>query len=281
MRILVTGAAGQLGDALRRTLEPQHDVTWTDREELDVRELASVRDCVRTVRPEAIVHLAAITQVDACEGMPAVAFEINALGTRYVALAAREARARLLFVSTDYVFDGLQTRPYGEYDTPRPLNIYGWSKLHGERAVEHLVERHFIVRTSGLFGAGWPCFPEAILRAAQTEARLQVVNDQVCRPTYVDHLAEAIAAMLATEDYGRFHVASAGETSWFDFARAIMEAAGLRRPRIDAVSSAQLGRPAPRPARSVLDTHAYELTLGRVLPHWRDGLAQFLAQRGR
>ncbi len=281
MRILVTGAAGLLGDALRRVLESQHDVTWTDREELDVRELASVRACVQTVRPEAILHLAAITQVDACEGMPAVAFEVNALGTRYVALAAREAQARLLFVSTDYVFDGLQTRPYGEYDTPHPLNIYGWSKLHGERAVEALVERHFIVRTSGLFGAGRPCFPEAILRAAQTESRLHVVNDQVCRPTYADHLADAIAAILTTEDYGRFHVASAGETSWFDFARAIMDAAGLRRPRIEAVSSAQLGRPAPRPARSVLDTRAYELTLGRALPHWREGLTEFLAQRGR
>jgi len=213
--------------------------------------------------------------------MPAVAFEVNALGTRYVALAAREAQARLLFVSTDYVFDGLQTRPYGEYDTRRPLNIYGWSKLHGERAVEALVERHFIVRTSGLFGAGRPCFPEAILRAAQTESRLRVVGDQVCRPTYAGHLADAIAAILATEDYGRFHVASAGETSWFDFARAIMEAAGLRRPRVEAVSSADLGRPAPRPARSVLDTRAYELTLGRGLPHWREGLTEFLAQRGR
>jgi dTDP-4-dehydrorhamnose reductase len=280
MKILVTGAAGQLGDALRRVLEPRHAVLWTDREELDVRDLAAVRACVQSERPEAIVHLAAVTQVDACEGMPEVAFEVNALGTRYVALAARQAKARLLFVSTDYVFDGCERRAYREYDTPRPLNIYGWSKLHGERAVECLVSRHFIVRTSGLFGAGRPCFPEAILRALASGGRVPVVQDQVCRPTFVGHLAQGIGEILESEDYGRFHVASAGETSWFDFACAIAEAAGYRRTSIEAITSAALARPAARPANSVLDTHAFELTFGRVMPHWRDGLTEFLAQRG-
>lgn len=278
MKILVTGAGGQLGEALRRALEPRHEVLWTDREELDVRDLAAVRDCVQSERPAAILHLAALTQVDACEGMPEMAFEVNSLGARYVALAAREAGARLLFVSTDYVFDGRQARPYAEYDTPRPLNIYGWSKLHGERAVEALVERHFVVRTSGLFAPGHACFPEAILRAAESGS-VRVVTDQTCRPTSAAHLAAAIGGLIESEDYGRFHIASAGPVSWYEFARAILTEAGLRRVRLEGIASAELGRPAPRPAQSVLDTHAYELTSGRVLPHWREGLAEFVAQR--
>ncbi|MBM3317614.1 MAG: dTDP-4-dehydrorhamnose reductase [Candidatus Eisenbacteria bacterium] len=279
MRILVTGAGGQLGEALRRVLEPRHAVVWTDREELDVRDLEAMRDCARAERPEAILHLAAVTQVDACESAPQMTFEVNALGARYAALAARECGARLLFTSTDYVFDGEQERPYAEYDTPRPLNVYGWSKLHGERAIEALTERHFIVRTSGLFGAGRPCFPEAILRAAAERGSVRVVGDQVCRPTFVAHLAEAIGALIETEDYGRYHVASAGATSWHAFAREILDAAGMRRVRAEAITSAELARPAARPARSVLDTRAYELTRGRALPHRRDGLAEFLAQR--
>jgi len=280
MRILVTGSDGLLGEALRRVLTQRHDVIWTDREDLDVRDLGSVRACVQAERPAAIIHLAAITQVDACERSPESAFEVNALGTRYVALAAREIEARLLFVSTDYVFDGALGRAYREYDTPAPLNVYGWSKLHGERAVEALVPRHFIVRTSGLFGAGRPCFPEAILRAVTRDGCAHVVDDQVCRPTYAGDLAAAAATIIAGEEYGRYHVASAGETSWFAFAQAVLEQAGsLRADVLRPVASAALKRAARRPAHSVLDTRAYEWTFGQALPHWSEGLARFWDER--
>ncbi len=279
MRILVTGAAGQLGRAMRTVLSGPHEVTWTDQEDLDVRDAAAVRARVRAERPAAIVHLAALTQVDACESAPEPVLQVNTLGTRYVALAAEEVGARLLFTSTDYVFDGTLGRAYSEYDSPHPLNVYGWSKLHGERIVQSLVRRHFVVRTSGLFGVGGANFPEAILRAAATGA-VQVVADQVCRPTYVADLAAALGIILASENYGIFHVASCGETSWFEFARAIVAAAGGDPALVKPITTEQLARPARRPAQSVLDTTAYETTFERALPHWRVGLQTFLHLRG-
>jgi len=279
MRILVTGADGQLGAALRPQLESRHDIVWTDRDDLDVRDLAGVRAGLLAQRPELILHLAAWTQVDACEQHPDRAYEVNALGTRYVALAAREIGARVLLVSTDYVFDGELGRPYREYDNPAPLNVYGWSKLNAERILAALVPEHIIVRTSGLFGSGGANFPEAILRAAAGEGRLRVVDDQVCRPTYAPHLAEALAAIVAAPQPGSYHVASAGETSWCAFAREILSAAGGDPKRVEPVSSAAWGRPARRPRQSVLDTHAFEMTCGHVLPHWREGLGDFLRQR--
>jgi len=279
MRILVTGAAGQLGQALRGVLEPRHEVAWTDREELDVRDLSAVRAFVREQRPAAIVHLAALTDVDGCERHPEIAFEVNSLGGRYTALAAREAGARLLLVSSDYVFDGRLERPYREYDNPDPVNVYGWSKLHAERALRELGGDSVIVRTSGLFGAGGRNFPEAILQATRSGAAVEVVRDQICRPTYAPHLAAAIGLMLEARNPGTYHVASAGEASWFEFARAVVAAAGRDPALVIPITSDRLGRPARRPAQSVLDTRAYELTFGQVLPSWSEGLAEFLALR--
>jgi len=279
MRILVTGADGQLGHALRPVLEPRHTVQWTDLHQLDVCDPASVRAGVRAAAPEVILHLAAWTDVDRCEAEPEQAFRVNALGTRHVAQAAVEAGARLVFLSTDYVFDGRQERSYREEDAPRPLNVYGRSKLDAEATVQALVAGHRIVRTSGLFGAGERNFPAAILRASARDGRVRVVTDQVCRPTYAGHLAEALGAILTSTANGIVHVASAGATSWFEFARAVLRAAGADPDVVDPISSEALGRPARRPANSVLDTAVYDAASGRPLPHWSEGLADFLAAR--
>jgi dTDP-4-dehydrorhamnose reductase len=276
MRLLVTGASGQLGQALRACLEPRHEVVWTDLEDLDVRDLAGVRGFIGELRPQGVLHLAATTQVDACESRPEATYEVNALGTRYVALAAAEAGAELLFISTDYVFDGTSPRPYLEYDDCVPLNIYGRSKLYGERAVAAILPRHYIVRTSGLFGPGGRNFVEAILTARQRGDRLRVVRDQVCRPTCAAHLAEALRRMVGSGNYGTYHVASTGETSWFDLARAVLSEAGHDPAAVEPITSAELQRPARRPAYSVLDTRAYELTFGHGLPNWREGLRAHL-----
>ncbi len=278
MRLLVTGANGQLGQALRASLEPRHEVLWTDLDDLDVRDLAGVRGFIGEHRPQAVLHLAATTQVDACESRPEATYEINALGTRYVALAAAEAGAELLFVSTDYVFDGRSPRPYLEYDDRAPLNVYGRSKLYAERAVVAILPRHYIVRTSGLFGPGGRNFVEAILAARARGERLRVVRDQFCRPTYAAHLAEALRRIVGSGNYGTYHVASAGETSWFDFARAILAEAGHDPAGIEAITSEALRRPAQRPANSVLDTRAYELTFGHALPNWSEGLRVLLGR---
>lgn len=277
MKVLVTGSGGQLGQALRERLGDGHEVIWTDLDELDVRDLPATRELLAESCPDAVLHLAAMTQVDQCEQQPQRAYEVNALGTRYLALAAREVGAELLMISTDYVFDGRAGRAYLEYDDPNPLNAYGRSKFHGERAVQALCPRHYIVRTSGLFGPGGPNFVEAILRAVREKKRLAVVADQVCRPTYADHLAGAVVQIAGSGNYGIYHVASAGETSWAHFARAILSEAGLTRVAVDDITTADLARPAARPAYSVLDTRAFELTFGDALASWRDGLAEYLA----
>ncbi len=278
MRILVTGANGQLGHALRAALEPRHEVTWTDLEELDVRDLAAVRGLMGAERPQAVLHLAATTQVDACEARPEATHEINALGARYVAIAAAEAGAEMVFISTDYVFNGRAGRPYLEYDDCDPLNVYGLSKLHGERVVAAILPRHYVVRTSGLFGPGGRNFIAAILAACGRGEPLRVVRDQICRPTYAEHLAEAIRRLVGSGAYGTYHVASAGEASWYEVARTVLAQAGQAACPIEPISSQDLGRPARRPPYSVLDTRAYELTFGHALPNWKDGLRAYLGQ---
>jgi dTDP-4-dehydrorhamnose reductase len=277
MRILVTGANGQLGQALRAALEPRHDVMWTDLEDLDVRDLAGVRGFVGEQRPEAVLHLAATTQVDACEARPEATYEVNALGARYVALAAAEAGAEMVFISTDYVFNGRAGRAYLEYDDCDPLNVYGHSKLYGERAVTTLLARHYVVRTSGLFGPGGRNFVMAILAARARGEHLRVVRDQICRPTYAEHLAEAIRRIVGSGNYGTYHVASTGEASWFEIARTILAEAGFAAYEVEPIASSELARPAQRPAYSVLDTRAYELTFGHALPNWKEGLRAYLA----
>jgi dTDP-4-dehydrorhamnose reductase len=277
MKILVTGADGQLGQALRPVLEPRHKVRWTDLHDLDVCDAADTLAAVRESRPEVILHLAAWTDVDACEAEPERALRVNALGTRHVAQAAAVVGARVVFLSTDYVFDGRLARPYRESDAPNPLNVYGRSKLEGEAAVRSLAARYRIVRTSGLFGPGGRNFPAAILRARARDGRVRVVTDQVCRPTYTGHLVEALAAIVETEADGVLHVASEGATSWYEFARAILRAAGADETAVEPITSAALARPARRPENSVLATQAYETGYGCRLPHWAEGLSEFLA----
>jgi dTDP-4-dehydrorhamnose reductase len=262
-------------------LEPRHEVRWTDLPELDVGEREAPAAAARAVRPEAILHLAAWTDVDGCEREPERAARVNARGTRHVVEAAAEVGARVVFLSTDYVFDGRLARPYRETDPPGPINVYGRSKLEGEAAVAAAGARHWIVRTSGLFGPGGANFPAAILRAHARGGRIRVVEDQVCRPTWAAHLAEALAAIVGAEGGGTLHVASAGATSWFEFARAVLRAAGADDAAVTPIRSAELDRPAARPANSVLDTTAYETAFGARLPHWSEGLGAWIAEHGR
>jgi dTDP-4-dehydrorhamnose reductase len=278
MKILVTGSDGQLGRALRPVLDAAHEVVWGDLPDLDVRNWADLRNLVRGQRPNLILHLAALTDVDVCEQDIEQAFAVNALGTRAVAIAAREVAARLFFVSTDYVFDGSSRDPYQEYDTPGPLNCYGRSKLHGERAVRELAPEHCIVRTSGLFGPGGRNFAKSIWEAQARQQPLRVVADQTCRPTFAGDLAVALGALIEGGHVGTFHVASRGAVRWSEFARAVVQASGGEGADVVEISSTELRRPAPRPAYSVLATRAYEILTGRELPHWREGLAAYVRE---
>jgi len=280
MRLLIAGAAGMLGrDVQAAAGAAGHDFTALSRAELDITKLAAVAEAVATSRADAVINCAAYTNVDGAESDPDAAHAVNGTGAGNVAKAAAQAGAWTVHVSSDYVFDGDNDRPYVESDEPRPQSVYGASKLAGERAVAVAApKRHTTVRSSWLFGTGGPCFPATMLRLAGEREELTVVDDQVGCPTYTGHLAGALVAIATTPlpPVGVLHVAAAGECSWFEFAIEILRRAGAGT-RVLPGRTADLGRPAPRPAYSVLRSER-----GRqapLLPDWGDGLDEYLATR--
>jgi dTDP-4-dehydrorhamnose reductase len=266
VKILLTGAGGQLGRALRQALAG-HAVVALDHAALDIGRWEEVRAAVRTHRPDLVLNAAAYTRVDEAETDAGTAYIVNARGARNLALGATEAGAALLQVSTDYVFDGASPRPYHEFDRPRPVSVYGASKLAGEQAVRELTPRHYVVRTAWLYDANGRNFPNALRRLAG-EPEVRVVSDQYGSPTYAPHLAQAIARLIESGAYGTYHLAGQGAASWFDLARRL----GIATPVVP-VSTAEFPRPAPRPRYSVLTTLQDPAIL---LPPWEQGLAAYV-----
>ncbi len=281
MRVLVTGAKGMLGTALLSCLGSEHKVVGVDFDDFDISQETAVQKALGNLRPDFVFHLAAYTDVDGCEVNPQMAQEINAQGTRNVARSCAEIGAILLYVSTDYVFDGSLERHYREEDTPNPTSAYGQSKLGGERHVQALLGRHFIVRSSWLYGPHGKNFVATILKLAIERDEIRVVSDQQGSPTYTQHLASKLAQMLRVQAYGIYHVTGAGNCSWFDFARAILKLGGLERIRVVPISTQESGRRARRPANSVLENRRLiESHLG-ALPNWKEGLAHYLKEGRR
>lgn len=277
MRILLTGAQGMLGQALRAELGPKDEVVPLGRGDLDVADLDAARRAVAQARPEIVVHAGAWTDVDGCELDPDRAFRVNALGTRNVAVACQEIGAGCCYLSTDYVFDGGKPDPYTEFDAPQPASSYGRAKLAGERYVAHLVSRHWIVRSSWLFGPGGKNFVRTILTRARGGEGLRVVHDQVGSPTYTRDLARAISRLIRGPYYGVWHVTNSGACSWFDLAEAVLKAAGPGRTRLEPITSKELDRPAPRPRNSILRNYCWELEGWLPLRPWPDALREYLA----
>lgn len=277
MKILITGAGGMLGRALRETLSLEHDVVALARAELDVTDLAKTLAALARAKPQAVIHAGAWTDVDGCERDPDRAWRVNALGSRNVAVACQEAGAACCYISTDYVFDGEKPDPYTEFDAPNPISCYGASKLAGERYVQTLTPRHWIVRSSWLFGPRGKDFVKTILTKARAGEELRVVDDQVGSPTYTRDLARAISRLISGPYYGVWHVTNSGSCSWYRFAAAILEAAGLRGTRLEPISSKDLGRLAPRPRNSVLRNYCLELEGWPALRPWADALPEYLA----
>jgi dTDP-4-dehydrorhamnose reductase len=274
MRALIFGAGGLLGQPLVRELERRRvERLALDHAAADVADRARVSDAVRSFRPDVIFNCAAFTRVDDCEEQSALAHEINGKAVGYLAAAARAASAVLVHVSTDFVFDGAARLPYLEESRAAPLQVYGQSKLEGERqALEW--ERSIVVRTSWLFGAGAPSFVATIVRLLTKPAPVRVVDDQVGCPTYTGHLAPALVAIAERGLTGVLHVAGGGRCSWLELAEATFAEASLActvRPQ----STAALGRPAPRPAFSALASTRGDAP---VLPPWREGLRAHLAR---
>jgi dTDP-4-dehydrorhamnose reductase len=276
VKVLVTGAAGMLGrDVVRTARAANHEVVALARDELDLLRGRAVRETLRRELPDAVVNCAGWTDVDGAEADERAATELNGDAAGTLAAAAAEVGASIVHPSTDYVFDGSAGRPYVETDPTSPVNAYGRSKLAGEHAVAAVNPRHFVVRTSWLFGVGGRNFVDTMLGLGSAGGPVLVVRDQVGCPTFTGHLADALVRLLDGESYGLHHIAGDGECSWFEFANAIFAQAGVDT-RAMSCTSEEFPRPAARPPYSVLRT---ERPYGFVLPPWEEGLAGYLAER--
>ena len=288
MKMLITGTKGQLGSELLNiagnmncslgAVEDYYknaDIIAFNSDVLDITDLSSVRNTVKELSPDIIINTAAYTNVDGCEKDADAAFRVNALGARNIALAARESGAKLVHISTDYVFAGDGNTPYREFDRTSPQNIYGKTKLLGEEYVKELCDKYFIVRTSWLYGSNGRNFVRTILGAAKEKQYLEVVDDQTGTPTNAEDLAYHLLKIAVTDEYGLYHCSGNGECSWYEFASAIVELAGIDCP-VKPIKTSQLGRAAKRPAYSSLDNMMLRCTIGDGMRNWEDAIKHFI-----
>jgi dTDP-4-dehydrorhamnose reductase len=274
MRIFITGSTGQLGHELAEVLK-QEDLLLSKRPEHDITD-EKITTQIQDFRPDIVIHAAAYTDVDGCEKNRDLAHRVNAIGTHYVAMGAEKCGAKLIYLSTDYVFNGRNRKPYEETDDPHPINVYGQTKWEGEQFVEQSCPRHVIVRTSWVYGQIGKSFVKTILSKAAHEQELQVVKDQMGCPTNAKDLAVAIAGIIHKDVYGLFHAAGKGACSWYDFAAAIVSIAG-RQTRVIPINSWEIDQPAKRPRNSVLSQDKLN-RLGISLRDWEEALREYIGE---
>jgi dTDP-4-dehydrorhamnose reductase len=288
MKILITGSKGQLGNQIIHMIKKGEseigeisseykaaEVFGVDVEDLDITNLRDVENFVCKLKPDLIINAAAYTNVDACESNEDIAFKVNALGVRNLAIAAEKVAAKIIHISTDYVFKGDGNVPYREYDVTSPVSVYGKTKLAGENFVRELSSRYFIVRTSWLYGYNGNNFVKTILKAAKEKGHLDVVNDQRGNPTNAEDLSHHILKLALSDEYGTYHCTGAGECSWYEFACRIVEYAGIECS-VSPMTTAQLTRAAKRPSYSSLDNMMLRCTVGDQMRHWQEALKMFI-----
>ena len=278
MRVLIFGATGLLGKALMKEWGGD-ELRGLGSKDADIRDPAQVRAAVAQFKPDWIVLAAAYTDVDGCESNQELAFNVNTRGAANVANQAKQHGARLLFMSTDYVFDGTKTSPYGVGDARSPRSVYGRSKAEAEEQLERILPESCLARTSWLFGPAGKCFPDTILKLAATRPALDVVNDQRGSPTYTVDLARAIVELCRKDARGIVHVTNSEDCTWFDFAREIVAGAGLPT-EVRPTTSDKFVRPAERPKYSVLSPARLQ-GYGIEMPNWQDGLRRYLVETKR
>ncbi len=275
MRVLITGAKGQLGRALLEQFK-QGAVLPADLPECDVTDRACVTQTVTAFKPDVVIHAAAMTNVDGCARDPDAAYRANALGAQYVALACQQVRCAMVYISTNEVFDGAKTEPYLEFDAPNPINTYARSKLAGENIVRDLLARFYIVRTAWLYGQGGNHFVRKIIQRADEVGQLAVVTDEVGSPTYADDLAYAIHQLIQTDVYGVYHFVNDGVASRFDFACETLRRAGRGHVRVEPIKLADYPRPSTPPPYTPLRNFC-GAAQGISFRPWQDALAEYIA----
>lgn len=276
MRVLVTGVKGQLGYDVMRELEKRsHTGIGVDIEEMDITDAAKVEEVIKASDVETVIHCAAYTAVDAAEDNVDICRRINADGTENIARVCKELDLKMIYISTDYVFNGEGTRPWEPDDERQPLNVYGETKYEGELAVEKYLEKYYIVRIAWVFGVNGKNFIKTMLKLSETHSELNVVNDQIGSPTYTRDLAVLLADMAEREAYGRYHATNEGLCTWYDFAKEIFRQAG-KEIVIHPVTSEQFPSKAKRPHNSRLNKDKLEENGFRRLPTWQDALGRYL-----
>ena len=298
-RVLITGSGGMLGIALSRELTKDYEVVGLDIAQsprlkaqsyivADIIDRKKIAHILKRVKPHVVIHTAAWTDVDGCEFDKKKAYEINAEATSNVAIACKAEGAILVYISTDFVFDGKKKRPYKESDLPRPLGVYADSKLKGEKAVESLLKKYFILRTSWLYGPSGKNFVNTILEKGREKHVLEVVNDQVGSPTYAKDFAKAIHVLVdrmfqgsgaGFQGSGIYHVTNSGSVSWYEYAKYILKLKKLST-KVIPIKSKVLGRPAVRPAMSVLDNSKFVKFTGHRMRNWKLALKEYLLLKG-
>lgn len=277
-KIIVTGCNGQLGRAVNKQYagNTEYELVNTDVAELDITSVDKVMELVGEVKPYAIINCAAYTAVEACEKEEDLAFRINAIGARNLGIAAEAVGAKLVHISTDYVFAGNGTRPYRETDPTGPQGAYGRTKLAGEEFVKEFSSRHFIIRTAWLYGDG-KNFVRTMLRLAETNDKVRVVRDQVGSPTSASELAKAIAYLLPTDNYGLLHGTCEGDCSWAQFTEEIFRLAG-KNTIVEGITSEEYGAAVKRPAYSILENYMLKMTTDFMFKDWHDAIAEYLKE---
>jgi len=274
-RVLVFGAKGMLGSAIMDSLSSSFELVGFGHEELDVTDEKATRRAISDLEPGIVIHAAAYTDVDGCETNPEESYRVNGQGTLYVVQACRETKSRLVYLSTDYVFDGKTSRPYREEDPVNPINVYGKSKLQGEQHVSRLLTDFIIIRTQWLFGKTGKNFVTTVLDSARDGKPMTIIRDQIGSPTYVMDLSCAISQLLRKDFRGIFHVANSSFCSWYEFAKKILEQRGVQMSVVP-VDSDSLHQKARRPRFSALGNFSWQKAFGEPLRHWEDALKDFL-----
>jgi len=279
VKVLILGARGMLGKDLVPIASAKNHVLGRDIDDFDITDQERVKKELIAVRPQVVINAAGYTDVDGCESKRELAFSANAEGARNVALGCAAIGAKMIHLSTDYVFDGSSRVPYREEDLPRPLNVYGSSKLQGERYIQEIMKNYLIIRTEWLYGRHGRNFVDTILRIATQQKELRVVDDQRGAPTFTKDLSSAIDRLIGTEARGILHVTNSGSCTWFEFAGQVLREKNPtnREVQIIPISSTELARPARRPAYSLMDCQRYEQLTGSKMRSWQEALKEYLS----